>query len=429
MKLFFILNLLQFFFNEACASTPFSWIDEETGHKVYQLSTIPYSSAPYFTVNVFSADGNAFFFTSPRGIHALNLKTLETELMVKTEGKNLWIIGVSRKINRIFYLSQRKNSKESELYYLDIHGDNLPNLVARVPNKFRVETVNADDTLVAGVFEDREKEDERPYTIPTSKAQRLYSKNNNSKKGIFTINLLSGEIETIYCSTEWLSHPQFSPSDPNLLMYSIEGPWHLVDRIWLFDLRRKKSKMVHHRTVEMEIAGHEFWSSDGNQIIYDWQKPKGVEFFIATYNVYTEEKTYSPLMASEWSVHFNASSDDKTLVGDGSDKSQVSRSDKGSYIRIYKRKVSERGQKKTNQRLIELDVTSLVNMEAHDYRLEPNARLTPGNKFVIFRSNMFGAPAIFGVETLKSDSTMPKISTKALSEKKKTEYRSLLISE
>ena len=30
----------------------------------------------------------------------------------------------------------------------------------------------------------------------------------------------------------WIDHQQFSPTDPNLLLYAHEGTWHEVDRIW-----------------------------------------------------------------------------------------------------------------------------------------------------------------------------------------------------
>jgi oligogalacturonide lyase len=36
----------------------------------------------------------------------------------------------------------------------------------------------------------------------------------------------------IVASNDWLNHVQFSPTDPGLIMYCHEGPWHEVDRIW-----------------------------------------------------------------------------------------------------------------------------------------------------------------------------------------------------
>jgi oligogalacturonide lyase len=46
----------------------------------------------------------------------------------------------------------------------------------------------------------------------------------------------------------------------------------------------------------------------------------------------------------------------------------------------------------------------LVNLSKHQYRLEPNVSFTPDQKWVVFRSNMFGATYAFAVEVAKSSS-------------------------
>ena len=44
----------------------------------------------------------------------------------------------------------------------------------------------------------------------------------------------------------------------------------------------------------------------------------------------------------------------------------------------------------------------LVNMAKHNYWLEPNVSFTPDQKWVVFRSNMFGDTYVFGVEVAKA---------------------------
>jgi len=44
----------------------------------------------------------------------------------------------------------------------------------------------------------------------------------------------------------------------------------------------------------------------------------------------------------------------------------------------------------------------LVNMSKHNYRLEPNPIFTPDEKYIVFRSNMFGPDYAFEVELAKS---------------------------
>ena len=43
----------------------------------------------------------------------------------------------------------------------------------------------------------------------------------------------------------------------------------------------------------------------------------------------------------------------------------------------------------------------LVNMGAHDYRLEPNITFTPDNRWIVFRSNMHGATHVYAVEVAR----------------------------
>ena len=79
----------------------------------------------------------------------------------------------------------------------------------------------------------------------------------------------------------WVNHLLFSPTDPNLLMYCHEGPWQKVDRIWTIHADGSQNTLIHKRTMEMEIAGHEFWSQDGRTVWYDLQTPKGEDFWLA----------------------------------------------------------------------------------------------------------------------------------------------------
>src|SRR6187402_2892368 len=101
---------------------------------------------------------------------------------------------------------------------------------------------------------------------------------------MFTVNTATGDQVIIHRSTDWLNHLQFSPTDPQLLMFCHEGPWHRVDRIWSMRLGDAQPQLVHHRTMNMEIAGHEFFSVDGRSIWYDLQTPRGEVFWLAHAN-------------------------------------------------------------------------------------------------------------------------------------------------
>ena len=118
-----------------------------------------------------------------------------------------------------------------------------------------------------------------------------------------------GDMKVLLHSTDWVNHLLFSPTDPELLMYCHEGPWQKVDRIWMIHTDGTHNTMIHKRTMVMEIAGHEFWGLDGETIWYDWQYPKGEDFFLAGYNLKTGKRTAYHMQRDEWSIHFNLTND------------------------------------------------------------------------------------------------------------------------
>ena len=134
---------------------------------------------------------------------------------------------------------------------------------------------------------------------------------------IYTIDIKSGALKIVYESNDWLNHVQMSPTDPTLIMYCHEGPWHKVDRIWTIRTDGSNRKLMHERSMEMEIAGHEFFSSDGKTIWYDLQTPKYKVFWLAGVEIATGKRTRYSVDRPEWSVHFNISPDGKLFAGDG----------------------------------------------------------------------------------------------------------------
>ncbi|HTK37014.1 MAG TPA: oligogalacturonate lyase family protein, partial [Pyrinomonadaceae bacterium] len=207
---------------------------------------------------------------------------------------------------------------------------------------------------------------------------------------LYTINIKTGEIKTFHPATDWLNHVQFSPTDPTLMMFCHEGPWHKVDRIWTVRTDGSDLKKIHTRTMDMEIAGHEFFGKDGKHIYYDLQTPKGQVFWLAEYDIKTGKLTKYRLEKHEWSVHYNVSPDGKLFAGDGGGPNSVAKGDNGQWIYLFS---PENGKLKAEK---------LVNLAKHDYRLEPNLTFTPDGKWIVFRSNMYGPTQIYAVEVKKA---------------------------
>ena len=133
----------------------------------------------------------------------------------------------------------------------------------------------------------------------------------------------------------WLNHLQFSPADPNWLLYCHEGTWHEVDRVWIIRTDGSGQRLLHQRTRDMEISGHEFWSWDGKTVWFDLQTPRSQEFWLAGVNIADGARARYKVERDQWSIHYNVSRDGKLFAGDGGDPGQVAFANDGRWIYAF----------------------------------------------------------------------------------------------
>ncbi|MCC6366463.1 MAG: oligogalacturonate lyase [Bryobacterales bacterium] len=384
---------------------PLSWVDPDTGHRILRLTREPGSASLYFNQNGYTASGRNLVYTTPDGISVLDLASRQSRQVVHGRVR---LIDAGRKSERVYYL------REDAAYSTDT--DSLETKkIATLPRRGSISTVSADETLLAGTYIEGDGADYNSRTAP--QAAQGHSLEQPLNKGqmmeqrlaarlpmaMFTISIQTGAVTVIHRATDWLNHLLFSPTDPAMLMFCHEGPWHKVDRIWTIDTNTRKITKIHARTMAMEIFGHEFWSADGSAIWYDLQTPRGEDFWLAGYKLDTAERTWYHLQRDEWSIHFNVTRDGSLFCGDGGDPGQVAHAKNGQWIYLFRPElILNRGiEDHTFIRPGVLRAEKLVNMSKHDYRLEPNVSFTPDRKWVVFRSNMFGATYVFAVEVAK----------------------------
>jgi oligogalacturonide lyase len=365
---------------------PDEWIDKDTRHKVIRLSRKEgRNSSFYFHNYPFYGNKMVSYSTDKNGrqLHTVDLNTLATSQVTSQSSPMTGEI-LGQKTGNVYYqvqdsvFSTNINTKETRLIFV-------------FPADFRasITTVNADETLLAGAWSsDAEKEIFRNNPVKSDYFNKIYEA--RLPRTLFTIDTKTGSLTKLYSDSAWLNHVQFSPTDPKLLMFCHEGPWHKVNRIWTINLDNREVKLMHKRTMDNEIAGHEWFSPDGKTIWFDLQQPKSVKFFVAGTDVNTGKQTKYELQRDEWSIHFILSSDKKMFAGDGGDPGQVAKAQNGMWIYLFR----PEGDKFVSERL--------VNMKHHNYKLEPNVHFSPDNKWVIFRANFEGGDEqVYAVE-LKS---------------------------
>src|SRR6478735_2282816 len=68
--------------NPSSSTPPRSWVDKDTGHRVWRLSNEPNSGGFYFNINAYTPDGKQMIYTAPDGIHVMEMSTRTTKLLV-----------------------------------------------------------------------------------------------------------------------------------------------------------------------------------------------------------------------------------------------------------------------------------------------------------------------------------------------------------
>jgi oligogalacturonide lyase len=424
---------------------PVEWVDAKTGHRVVRLSREPGSASLYFHQYPYSADGKKLIFTSPTGIWTVDLETRELDQVV--EGR-VGVLLTGRKTGDVYYIRWRPREGEAERDELRAQGDVRPRrdrrrpgrgwrgtgevfaanldtheerLVAKLPAAFGGGNVavNADETMLVGIGRDPEGKVE-PRVPPDRRfeGRLLPGWASGEPRLIYTIDIASGDVNVIHRANEWLNHLQSSPTDPQQFLFCHEGPWHFVDRTWIMRTDGEGPTQVHRRTMDMEIAGHEFFSDDGKTVWYDLQTPRSLVFWLAGYEIETGTRTWYHHERDEWSVHYNISPDGKLFAGDGGGPNSVAargpsgeRLDppgNGQWIYLFRPELVEMtGLPEQAAKQVKTGVLrseQLVDMSNHDYELEPNVTFTPDGQWIVFRSNMHGPSHVYAVEIARAES-------------------------
>jgi oligogalacturonide lyase len=372
---------------------PDEWIDRDTHHKIIRLTRRPgnnlsfyFHNDPFIRQKSDKGDLMVFYGTNEnrRNLYTVNLRTLSiSELTNSTSRKSGEITG--GKNRSVYYqvndsvFSTNVDTRETKLLFV-------------FPENFKgtITTLNANETLLGGVRStDEEKEIARNNPEKRDYFNLIYEA--RLPRTLFTIDVKSKQLKKVFTDSAWLNHVQFSPNDPSLLMFCHEGPWHKVDRIWTINVNSGETKLVHKRTMDMEIFGHEWFSPDGKTIWFDLQLPRGKTFYVAGNDLKSgKEKRYA-LERDEWSIHYTLSQDQKLFAGDGGDSTQVARAKNGRWIYLF----HPEGEKFRSEKL--------VNMKHHNYKLEPNVHFSPDGKWIIFRANFEGKEDVYAVEIKNHD--------------------------
>ncbi len=406
---------------------PRGWVEKETGHRVIRLSPDEGGSSLYFHQNVYTPKGDKLIFDTRAGIVAVDITKLGKEPvkaeLVVPEGR---AISVAFRTPDVYYRKSAESPAGGQRDSGTLYATNVETRQTREVTKARGSVINADETLIVGFENDPEaaakvKELGLPMLLTADLVDRSEPPGRLRPGGralaMVVTNIKTGEAKKIHYSTEWLNHLQASPADPHRILFCHEGAWHQVDRTWTIRTDGTELKLMHKRTMQYEIEGHEFFSYDGKWVWYDLQTPRSKEFWLAGVNIETGERLRYPIAREHWSVHYNISRDGKLFAGDGGGPGSVANQTPLPQARrldppgngqwIYSFTPSDAPSKTIevgdeSVKVGQFTVEKLVDLSKHNYGLEPNVTITPDNKWIVFRSNMHGTTHVYAVEIAKT---------------------------
>jgi oligogalacturonide lyase len=399
------------------------WIDPATGHRVVRITDQAGGSTLYFHDNAFSAAGDRMMLRTSKGVAVVDVAKIGSEALTLNIVSETARGGYFSRRGRDIYLSAAAGNSGGGRGESGITAVNVDTKALRQIAHGRGQ-INADETLsvhknaravdrdgkypppparpivpqLQRMFPGKRMEDLTPdqrYAVTKEDSLAPRALNPGLQSFIFT-SLASGEPRETGFQYGDLNHIQFNPVDPQLLLYCHEGTWHEVDRTWIIRTDGAGMRLVHKRTMDMEINGHEWWSWDGKTVWFDLQTPRSQVFWLAGVDVQTGRQTRYHVERDWWGIHFNSSRDDTLFASDGGDPSQVAYSSDGMWINLFR--VQADGK---------LAREKLVDMSRHNYvtgkgGVEPNVHITPDKKWVVFTGQFEpGQRHVYAVEIAK----------------------------
>ena len=306
----------------AAEAPPRDWIDPDTGHRVIRLSPDQGGSSLYFHQNGYTPEGDKLIIhtrgDTPGTGHLAtgNLTTLGVSPpKLEIVAANTRAIATAWRTREAYV--RRENAIVA--LHLDTHTERT---VLALPEVARgrgaAYALNCDESLLVGIARDPDGQT-LPRTPPPGGAGGTLEAQwaAGTPKMIYTIDVKTGAFRVLHRENDWTNHLQCSPTDPLQILFCLEGPWHFNDRTWTLRTDGTPARLLHERTMNMEIAGHEFLSPDGKKVWYDLQTPRSTVFWLANVDLTTGHRTSYHLNREEWSVYYNVAPDGTFFAGDG----------------------------------------------------------------------------------------------------------------
>ena len=317
--------------------------DPITGVEVIRLTdNLDIYDRPYFTTSQFSSDGKytlyASNFTGTANIKNENapgvgkigfgeLFTLELET-----GKSLQVTqGEAIKMGHGCHALMAPSGKKSyyysneELKVVDLETLESRSLM-RIPFSYNFHSLSITDDERYLAFTIVEELNYLSYQFaeknPVGNPTALESFYGEPRSFVIRYDTVEDKMLVVYGAHRRMTHVSLKPDDGDYMLYCHEGPWHLVQRMWMARVSTEEHTPLILQRKHLERVGHEFFTPMGRVgTQYSYRYKADMPFFMnadifVDYDGKNEERFYYPhSRPSHVSVNF----DDSVGVGDAAE--------------------------------------------------------------------------------------------------------------
>jgi oligogalacturonide lyase len=382
---------------------PFIYHDKYSGCKVTRLTDyMGHSNHLYFTDPCWANDGRSFVFTSDRGNHSnlfrYDLDTYTVTQLTDLKGKSIENERVfdHRPAGAYSIVNQKHYYWwQNALYELDIDTCEERVVYQAPPDKvLGIHGItSADGRYVCNMMRDKIDPTEPALEYPYSYFPHLFP--GKPLTQVIRVEIATGHMEVIHEDRRFMTHVNLSPTNPDILTFCHEGPWHLVEqRIWGLNIQTGETWKIRPQDDGQFAIGHEYWLSDGEHIGYHGRRRDGQGDHVFGYCKWDNSDAVEVRFPFH-SWHF-ASNDYQLIVGDGTGVSQTA---KQPFIQLFKWD----GEDYIGPKILAIHRSTFNGQQAHCH-----PRFTPDGKHILYTSDVTGYANIYIVK-IEDFETLPDL--------------------
>ncbi len=362
--------------------------DPDTGVEVTRLTDDQGDTIfPYFTQPVFADDGERLLLSSNRAgdwqAYLLNLSSKQLVQLTDEEG------GISHHASTMLPTqSACAVIAGRQVKRVPLDGGQAETLY-EIPEGFRASILSptADGTSVTFAYVEKLNLSTQTGKLYSGMLETLYRRPASVVVRAMTDG--SGAL-ALWGEREWISHVNVSPTDGDIVVFCHEGPWHLVQRLWVVRAGTHELWPLLPQRRYLDRSGHEYFTA-GGRLVTQWstrETPSSGQF--TCYNAIVDPSGEHLEMfryEGPQPSHIQTSPDEALLVGDACLLPELP--DGRSFMCL----VRHEGERAIKQPLCRHD-TSWLTQHSH-----PHPVFTLSGENVVFnsdrggRSNVYRAPA------------------------------------